>query len=92
MYLTSMHGGVGLQDAGSPFTRVKVFARASVQATFHPKHSKLRPRSRKMVVMCFSMLPYIKTPYLDLGKNIVKWLGQCFSQTAGTFSMPTSYQ
>ena len=29
--------------------------------------------------MCFSLLlPYYKNPFLDLGKNIVKWLGQCF--------------
>ena len=38
---------MGLQDAGSPFTRVKVFARASVKAAFHAKHSKLRSRFRK---------------------------------------------
>ena len=29
--------------------------------------------------LCFSLLlPYYKNPFLDLGKNIVKWLGQCF--------------
>ena len=28
---------------------------------------------------CFSLLlPYYKNPFLDLGKNIVKGLGQCF--------------
>ena len=31
------------------------------------------------VILCFSLLlPYHKNPFLDLGKNIVKWLGQCF--------------
>ena len=28
---------------------------------------------------CFSLLlPYYKNSFLDVGKNIVKWLGQCF--------------
>ena len=31
------------------------------------------------VILCFSLLlPYYKNLFLDLGKNIVKWLGQCF--------------
>ena len=49
VYLTSMDGGGVVARCGeSIFTRAKVFARASVKAAFfHPKHSKLRPRSRK---------------------------------------------
>ena len=36
--------------------------------------------SLRTVILCFSLLlPYYKSPFLDLGKNIVKWLGQCFS-------------
>ena len=39
--------------------------------------------SLQTVVMCFCVFLYYypiyyKTPFLDLGKNIVKWLGQCF--------------
>ena len=31
------------------------------------------------VILCFSLLlPYYKNPFLDLEKNIVNWLGQCF--------------
>ena len=34
-------------------------------------------------VFVFSLLlPYNKNPFLDLGKNIVKWLGQCFFELA----------
>ena len=35
----------GVQNAGSPSTRILVLTAASVQAAFHPKHSNLRPRS-----------------------------------------------
>ena len=34
--------------------------------------------SRRTVILCFSLLlPYLKKNFLDLGKTIVKWLGQC---------------
>ena len=28
------------------------------------------------MILCFSLLPYYKNPSVDLGKNIVKWVGQ----------------
>ena len=28
----------------------------------------------------FLFITLYKSPYLDLGKNVVMWLGQCFSQ------------
>ena len=35
--------------------------------------------SVRTVILCFSLLlPYYKNSFLDLGKNIVKSLGQCF--------------
>ena len=35
--------------------------------------------SLRTVILCFSLLlPYYKNPSLDLEKNIVKWLEQCF--------------
>ena len=34
--------------------------------------------SLRTVVLCFSLLlPYYKKTFLDLGKDIVTWLGQC---------------
>ena len=41
--------------------------------------SMILSASLRTVILCFSsLLPYYKNPFLDLGKNIVKWLGQCF--------------
>ena len=35
--------------------------------------------SLRAVILCFSLLlRYYENPFLDLGKNIVKWLGQYF--------------
>ena len=35
--------------------------------------------SLRTVILCFSLLlPNYKKTLLDRGKNIVKWLGQCF--------------
>ena len=35
--------------------------------------------SLRTVILCFSLLlPNYKKKLLDRGKNIVKWLGQCF--------------
>ena len=35
--------------------------------------------SLRTVILCLSLLlTYYKNPFLDLGKNIVKRLGQCF--------------
>ena len=48
--------------------------------------------SLRTVILCFSLLPYYKNPFLDLGKNIVKWLGQCFlPELARSFLLNRKY-
>ena len=41
-------------------------------------HRHCKEREKKAILCFYVLLLYYESPFLDLGKNIVKWLGQCF--------------